>query len=181
MLMLNLLNRALVVLLLIVVMVIGLAIAMAPSVLAGQLQIAASALVGGDRLQQAGGGLVAALVALGLLVLELRVRRAATVSLAGAPGASLAASTIVVRLREDVEGLMDVVRARPAVSSRRGQVDVELAVDTTTEIEVPAKAAEIRQVAAATVERLGLKLGRLNVRLSQVGRGPTETPPAAPL
>jgi uncharacterized alkaline shock family protein YloU len=178
---LNWLNRALVVLLLVVVLVAALALAIAPGFLAGQLQAIAGILVGGDRLQLLIVGLAAALVSLGLLYLELRVRRSGAIALAGESGASLATQTVVQRLRDDVEQLLDVVRARPTVSSRRGSVDVDLAVDTAPGVDVPTKAAEIRQVAAGTVERLGLKLGRLNVSLSQTGRPPTDSPPASPL
>ena len=178
---LNWLNRALVVLLLVVVLVVALATAIAPEFLAGQLQTLAGILVGGDRLQLLIVGLLVALVAFGLLYLEVRVRRAGAIALAGETGASLATQTVVQRLRDDVEQVLDVVRARPSVSPRRGSVDVELAVDTAPGVDVPTKAAEIRQVATETIERLGLKLGRLNVSLSQSGRPPIDSPPASPL
>src|SRR6266540_4034962 len=96
---LNLLNRALVVVLLIVLLVAGLALAIAPTVVAEQLRGWATALETGGRLQLAGGGLLAVLVALVLLVLELRMRRPGAVALAGESGASLSTDTIVQRLR----------------------------------------------------------------------------------
>ena len=173
---LNLLNRALVVVLLIVLLVAGLALAIAPTVVAEQLRGWATALETGARLQLAGGGLLAVLVALVLLVPELRMRRPGAVALAGESGASLSTDTIVQRLRQEVEAVPDVVRARPLVTARRGRVDVEIAVDTGGGVDVPTKAVEIRQVAAATVERLGLKLGRLNVNLSHATSSPLGPP-----
>ena len=178
---LNWLNRALVVLLLVVVLVSALTTAIDPGLLAGQLQTLAGVLVGGDRLQLLVVGLLVALVAFGLLYLELRLRRSGAIALAGEAGATLAAETVVQRLRGDVEQVVDVVRVRPTVTARRGGVDVMLAVDTAPDVDVPTKAAEIREVAAGTVERLGLKLGRLNVSLSHTGRPPIDSPPASPL
>jgi hypothetical protein len=48
---------------------------------------------------------------------------------------------------------------------------------------VPAKAAQVSDVARATVESLGLKLGKLSVQISHTRRAwpagrPAETPPA---
>jgi hypothetical protein len=169
---LNLVNRVLVVVLLITLFVAGLAVALSPASVGEQLRGWATALETGDRVQLIGLGLVLALVALGLLALELRVRRPGAVALAGESGASLATDTVVQRLRQEVEAVPDVVRARPVVTARRGGVDVELGVDTTGGIDVPTKAAEIRQVAAGAVERLGLKVGRVTVNLSQRGASP---------
>ena len=171
----NLLNRGLVVVLLVALLVAGLAVAVAPGYVAEQLRGWSAALEAGDRLRLLGVGLLVALLALGLLFLELRVRRPGAVALAGEAGASLSTETVVQRLREDVEAVVDVVRARPAVTARRGAVDVQIAVETTGGVDVPTKAAEIRQVAAATIERLGLRLGRLSVNLNQRG-----TPPLGP-
>jgi hypothetical protein len=172
----NLLNRALVIVLLVVLLVGGLAMAIAPAFVAGQLRGWATTLETADRLQLLGAGIVLVLVALALLVLELRRRGPAAVALAGESGASLSTDTVVQQLRHDVEAVPDVVRARPVVTARRGGVDVQLAVDTTGGVDVPTKATEIRQIAAGTVERLGLKLGRLTVNLSQRGASPLGPP-----
>src|SRR5437867_3453346 len=116
----NVLNRALVVVLLVALLVASLAVAIAPGYVAEQPRGRRAALEPGDRLKLLGVGLLVALLALGLLFLELRVRRPAVVALAGEAGASLSTETVVQRLREDVEAVVDVVRARPAVTARRG-------------------------------------------------------------
>lgn len=179
----NLLNRAVVVLLLIVLFVAGLAVAIAPGYVAEQLRAWATLLDAGERLQLLGVGLLAAMAALGLLFVELRVRRPRAVALAAGDGVSVATETVVQRLRQEVEAVHEVVRVRPVVTARRGAVDVDLGVDTVAGADVPGKAAEVRQVAAAAIDRLGLKLGRLSVSLSQTGAAPlappTETPPGS--
>jgi hypothetical protein len=176
---LNWFNRVLVAVLLLGILLVGLFLAVAgPGALAAQLRLVATWLDVADALSRL-VGLAAGLVAFGLLYLELRLRRPGAIALAGESGASLSTATVVERLRGDVEEVMDVVRARPVVTARRGQVDVQLAVDTSPEVDVPAKAAEIRQVAAGTVERLGLKLGRLNVSISHSGRSLSAGEPPA--
>jgi hypothetical protein len=106
-----------------------------------------------------------------VLFLELRIRRPGAVALAGASGARLATETIVQRLRTDVGAVSEVDQVRPTVWPRRGRVDVELAITTAPAVDVPTKAAEVSEVARATIDRLGLKLGKLSVNLSHTGRG----------
>jgi hypothetical protein len=118
-----------------------------------------------------------------LLVFELRARGPDTVALAGDPAARLSAQTIVQRLKADVEAIAQVDQARPVVTPRRRSVDLVLDVTTAPGVDVPAKAAEVSEVARATVESLGLKLGKLSVQISQTSRAwpgarQAETPPA---
>lgn len=181
---LNWLNRVFVVVVLVLVFALALALAIAPAVTAGVLRNLANGLAV-DQFSAGHIGVAAvavpiALIALGLIVLELRVRRPGAVELASGGGAHLATETIVERLREDVEALPQVDRARPVVRARRRSVDVDLGVSVAPHVEVPAIAEQVREVARATVERLGLKLGRLNVQLSQSNRGWPEPPADAP-
>ena len=120
--MLNWLNRALVVVVLLVVIVAGLAIALAPGPVAGGMRQLASALEQPAFTAEWLVLLVAALAVAGLafvlLVLELRVRGPDTVALAGDPAARLSALTIVQRLRTDVEALEQVDQARDRLIPR---------------------------------------------------------------
>ena len=168
---LNWFNRALVAIVLLLVIAAGVATPFAPGLVAAQLRALAALIEAAGFLALAAVGLPVALVALFLLALELRVRRPDAVALAGASGARLSTDTIVQRLRVDVEAVPDVDQARPTVHPRRGRVDVELAVTTAPAVDVPTKAAEVTEVARQTVERLGLKLGKLSVQLSHTGRG----------
>lgn len=172
--MLNWVNRAIVVVVLFLVFLVALGLAIAPGFTASLLRDWSAALavdfLSAGHLAIAIVAVPVALAALALLVLELRLRRPAAVALAGEPGARLAAETIIDRLRQDVEALPLVDQARPIVQPRRRSVDVQLMVTTAPQVDVPAKAAEISEVARQTIERLGLKLGRLNVQLSDSTR-----------
>jgi hypothetical protein len=181
------LNRGLVVVLSLLAMVVGLAVALAPSLVAGALRQLATALerpaFTAEWLVLLVVALAVAAAALVLLVTELRVRGPDTVALAGDPAARLSAQTIVQRLRSEVEALDQVDQARPAVTPRRRSVDVVVDVTTAPGVDVPAKAAEVSEVARRTVEALGLKLGKLSVHISQTTRAwpasrPAESPPA---
>jgi hypothetical protein len=167
----NWFNRAVVVLVLLALVAGGLAVSFLPAVVAGGLRSLAGLLEGAQFLALAGIGLPVALLALLVLALELRVRRPSAVSLASGGGAEVSTETVVQRLRSDVEAIAEVDQARPVVTPRRGRVDVELAVTTAPQVDVPTKAAEVSQVARETIEKLGLKLGKLNVRLSHTSRG----------
>jgi hypothetical protein len=180
-------NRILVVLFSVVVTVVGLAVALAPSLVAGALRQLANALerpaFTAEWLVLLVAALAVAAAALVLLVTELRVRGPDTVALAGDPAARLSAQTIVQRLRAEVEALELVDQARPVVTPRRRSVDVVLDVTTAPGVDVPSKAAEVSEVARRTIESLGLKLGKLSVQISQTSRAwpsarPAESPPA---
>jgi hypothetical protein len=181
------LNRAVVVVVLVLVMVLALAIALAPSVVGGVLRELALVLerpaFTAEWLVLLVAALAIAAAAFVLLVLELRSRGPDTVALAGDPAARLSAQTIIQRLKTDVEAIEQVDQARPVVTPRRRSVDVVLDVTTAPGVDVPAKAARVSEVARATVESLGLKLGKLSVQISQTSRAwpsarPAETPPA---
>lgn len=168
---LNWLNRGLVVLVLTALLVGGLAASAAPATVANALRAGAGLLETAGFLAVAGVGVPLALIAAVLLSLELRVRPADTVALAGGSGARLAIETVTQRLRADVETVAEVDQARPTVRSRRGgKVDVDLAVTTSPVADVRARAGEIEMVARGTLESLGLLPGKVTVRLSHTRR-----------
>jgi hypothetical protein len=168
---LNWFNRAIVVIVLVLLVVGGLLVSLLPGLVAGWLRALAGLLETVGFVAVAAVGLPIALVALLVLVLELRVRRPGAVALAGDSAARLSTDTIVQRLRIDVGAVAEIDQVRPTVWPRRGRVDVELAVTTAPAVDVPTKAAEVSQVARDTIEKLGLKLGKLSVNLSHTGRG----------
>jgi hypothetical protein len=180
------LNRVLVVLLLVLLLAASLAIALLPGVVAGWLRDTADLLIqpafSGGWLAVFGGSLVVAVIALVLLVLELRVRRGQTVALAGDPTSRLATDTLVQRLRSDVEAIPEIDQARPQIYPRRRSVDVDLLVTTAPNVDVPSKAAQVGEVARATIESLGLKPGKVSVQLRHTSRawpGRGGSPPPA--
>ena len=104
------------------------------------------------------------------LVLYLEFRRPARkmVRLESATGGEveLAVESIAQRLEYRVDQQPDVVRVRPEVKPRRKSVDVELYLETTPDIDVPAKTEEVCQVAREVIEeRMGLKLRKIKVNI----------------
>lgn len=70
------------------------------------------------------------------------------------------------RLAWHLDQVADVITVLPVVSARGDQVDIKLDLETSPEVEVPMKTEEIILVTREIVEeRMGLKLGRLDVRL----------------
>jgi uncharacterized alkaline shock family protein YloU len=78
----------------------------------------------------------------------------------------LAVESIAQRLEYRVDQLADVVKVRPEVKPRGKSVDVVLHLETSPDIDVPAKTEEVYQVAREVVEeRMGLKLGKIKVNV----------------
>src|SRR5215218_4656800 len=95
---LNWFNRAIVVIVLVALVVGGLLVSFLPGPVAGWLRTLAGILETVGFVAVAAVGVPIALVALLLLVLELRVRRPGAVALAGDSAARLSTGTIVERL-----------------------------------------------------------------------------------
>ncbi len=104
------------------------------------------------------------------LVLYLEFRRPARkmVKLESATGGEveLAVESIAQRLEYRIDQLPDVIMVRPEIKARRKSIDVELNLETTPDIDVPAKTEEVYQVAHEVVEgRMGLKLRKIKVNI----------------
>jgi len=129
-----------------------------------------SAMSGPRALTRLGGGLLITLViwaiCTALLYLEFRRPKAKTIKVQKVSGgdAELTADSISSRLEYNVDLLQDVVRARPTVSNARHGVKVVLEVETSPEVDVPAKTEEIQTLARDIVEnRMGLQLDSVKV------------------
>lgn len=80
--------------------------------------------------------------------------------------AQVTADSIARRLAWHLDQLADVISVQPVVTPRGDHVDVLLIVETSPAIEVPMKTEEVMLVAREVVQdRMGLKLGRLEVRI----------------
>jgi uncharacterized alkaline shock family protein YloU len=103
-----------------------------------------------------------------VLYLEFRRPRRRTVRLAKAAGGEveLAIESIAQRLEYRVDQLTDVVKVKPKIKPRRKDIDVELNLETTPDIDVPTKTEEVCQVVREVVEeRMGLKLRNIKVNI----------------
>jgi hypothetical protein len=183
--MLNFVNRLLVSILLLLLIVLLVAVAVTPQGVAGFLasqlsQVRVDAL-SVDHLIIAVISAILVVGFVGLLGLEWRRPRPQAIPLTGSGTGktSLAAESVIERLRQDVQQMPQVRQATPILEVRRNAVDVLLEVRTDPDVDVPTKASEIDQVARDSVARLGLKLNRLQVKI-HVARGAASQMSAGP-
>lgn len=120
-------------------------------------------------LRWAGGFVFTVLVwaiCVALLWLEVRRPRPKTIVVQQVSGgqAELTADSIVSRLEYNLDQLPEVIHARPRVRTARKGVRIDLAVETSPEVEVPSKSEEIQRVTRDIIEnQMGLKLESMRV------------------
>jgi len=98
-----------------------------------------------------------------LIILEVRrpTLKAIRVEKVGGGEVQVSIASIADRLKYEIDQLSGVLRSKPKVSARRGGVVVELDVETAAGIDVPMKAEQIVETARRVVEeKMGLKLHR---------------------
>jgi len=127
-----------------------------------------------------------------LLVLELRRPAPKAIRVEKATGGEVLVGvrSIADGLRYEIDQLSSVLRCRSKISARRGGIVIELDVETAAGINVPEKAEQIVETARRVVEeRMGLKLARpprVNLRsvaypsVPRVPVRPRERAPALP-
>ncbi len=106
-----------------------------------------------------------------LFVLEVRRGRPAAVEVVTAEGgkAKVLVDSISMRLSYHLDQLADVISVKPRVRAKGNVVHVDLEVETSPDVQIPMKTQEILDVTREVVEqRMGLKLGRVNVRIRHV-------------
>lgn len=193
--MLNFLNRVIVTVLLLGLIVVLVPVAVTPQ---GVAQLAASTLqqvqvdsFSLSHLIVAVVCLVGVVVCLFLIGLEWRrsAVRSVIISGTGSGATELAVGSIAQRLRQDVEELPQVRQVSSTIATNGRRVDARLEVQTTSDVDVPAKAIEIERVAHESMARLGLQKFKLRVKIVCVpgtssepvpAAGPTPLPPGTP-
>ena len=122
-----------------------------------------------------GGALLGVLtfVACGLLLwLELRRPHGKVVRVQKVSGdeAKVTTDSIARRLAYNIDQLAEVISVKPKITSKGKRVHVRLNVETSPEIDVPAKTEEISKVAREVIEeRMGLKLaGKLEISIKHM-------------
>ena len=115
---------------------------------------------------------VLAMIVFGLLLWgELRPRRPKAVKVHTEAGsqATVTTDSIARRLSWHVDQLADVVSVTPRVTAHGKSVDVLLNLETTPEIDVPMKTDEVVAVTREVItERMGMQLGKVEVRIKHV-------------
>jgi uncharacterized alkaline shock family protein YloU len=113
-------------------------------------------------------GVIVLLLCALILWLELRRPSLRTVKLRGVSGgeAELTTDSVSQRLAYNIDQLADVVEVRPKVISKGKGVEVVLDLETSPDVDVPAKTEEVCQVARQVVEeRMGLELRKIRVNI----------------
>lgn len=102
-----------------------------------------------------------------LLWLEIRRRpRAIRVQSISGGQAELTVDSVARRLEYNIGQLDGVISVKPNVWGRRGGVEVELDLETSPEVDVPAKTEEVCQVSKEAVEdKMGLRLRKVRVNI----------------
>ncbi|HID64945.1 MAG TPA: hypothetical protein EYP49_19675 [Anaerolineae bacterium] len=104
-----------------------------------------------------------------LLWLELRRPRGKVVRVQKVSGdeAKVTTDSIARRLAFNIDQLAEVVSVKPKITAKGKGVHIRLNVETSPEIDVPAKTEEISKVAREVIEeRMGLKLaGKLEINI----------------
>lgn len=192
----NAVNRFLMVVLLFVVMVLCVALFVAPvpmlKAIARQSTTIAEVLEPLKWYQRELPGVVIALIwifiVVLLLILELRRPALKFIRVEKAAGGEVQVSVVSIadRLRYEVDQLASVLRTKPKVTGRRRGVMIKLDVETVAGINVPQKADLIVETARRVVEeKMGLKLARpprVNLRAVPYPRASFRKPerPVAP-
>ncbi len=112
--------------------------------------------------------LIALAVILPLLWGELKPRRPKAVHVLTETGskASVTTDSVARRLTWHIDQLADVISVTPDVTASGKAVNVVLNLETQPEIDVPMKTDEVVRVAREViVERMGLQLGKVDVRI----------------
>jgi len=184
----NIVNRILIVILLLVVMVLCNILLVTPGAIdAVALQSAALARFF-DTFQswaRVGLGVLFALaldiVLILFIILEVRRPKRKAIRVEKSTGGEVQVSigSIADRLRHEIDRLPDVLRVKSKVGAKRGGVVIELDVETVAGIDVPAKAALIIEHAQQVIEeQMGLKLSKppkVNLRAAPYSKMPKMT------
>jgi hypothetical protein len=111
---------------------------------------------------------LATVVLIVLLWLEVRRQRTPVVRVQLPSGgeAAVTAESVARRLAWHIDQLADVVQVYPEVQARGSSVDVQLALDTTPDVDVPMKTEEVIALTREIIEQhMGLQLRKVKVEL----------------
>lgn len=130
------------------------------------------------------------LIALSLVLLWLEVRRPGpkTVRVEKISGgeARVAVESVARRLQYNLDQLPQVLAVKPRVTARGKRVDITLDIETTQDVNIPAKTEEMSQITRSVVEeQMGLRLGKMVVSVRHTAIPPSEghkpiSPPKPP-
>jgi uncharacterized alkaline shock family protein YloU len=127
--------------------------------------------------------IVLVLLLVALLWLELRPvpKKAVAVRNVSGTKADMSTTSVEQSLQHRIGEIAEVLKVKPIVRGSRGGVKVAIDLETTPDIDVPAKAAEVAQAAREVVEgKMGLKVAGIKVHIRQAAYGKHKPSAAAP-
>lgn len=127
--------------------------------------------------------IVLVLLLVALLWLELRPAPKKVVAMHNVSGtkADMSTTSVEQSLQYRIAEIAEVLKVKPVVHGSRGGVKVAIELETTPDIDVPAKAAEVAQAAREVVEgKMGLKVAGIKVHIRQAAYGKHKPSAAAP-
>ncbi|MGE5618070.1 MAG: alkaline shock response membrane anchor protein AmaP [Sphingomonadaceae bacterium] len=179
----NLFNRILVSLILLVFIVATLLVSLLPRPVIETLRdVLTAASLGLDSSAQLVGaaiGLAAAGAAFLLLLAELRpsARQSVVVTQGAAGTAELTNDSVAMRVKRVAETVAGVREAQPSVRSHGKAVDVLLRLSTDADLDLPKKSEEVLQAVRDEIEnKMGIQIKSLKVTVKHGGGGPRPTP-----
>ncbi len=119
-----------------------------------------------------------------LLWLEIRPETSNKVLVRGKDGTQTEVGTTSVAesLRHHIDEIDDVFKVKATVRGKRGGVDILFDLETTPEIDIPAKMDEVSRAARNLIEgKMGLKVADIRVRVKQAPYGGARKPLAEPV
>jgi hypothetical protein len=184
----NVFNRAVAILQIVLLIILLIVAAVVPNTVLGQIgyiveQAQTALQVGWPRSYII--FLVAAIPLIFLLIvllwLEIRPGTSNKVVVRGRDGTrtEVSTSSVAQSLRLHVDEIEDVFNVKSAVRGKRGGMEIRLSLETTPEIDIPAKMEEVSKAARDLIEgKMGLRIADIKVNVSQASY--TSAKPAQP-
>jgi hypothetical protein len=126
-----------------------------------------------------------AVIALCILVLLLEFRRSTskTVRVEKTTGgeARVATESVVQRVQYNLDQLPQILSVKPHVTAKGRKMDILLDVETTQDVNIPAKTEELSRLTRSVIEeQMGLKLNKVIVTVRHSPTSPSERKRAIP-
>lgn len=167
----NIFNRVVMVILLLLALVVSVVFTIVPLRLLGLVGNTADVLARSVEMARPlfvliGVGLILFWVLLLVLELWRPPQRTIRVEKVSGGRAEMTVDAIAQRVVYRVDQLADVVNVKPRIRARRDGVDIDLDLETTPDIDVPTKTEEVCAVVKDVIEeRMGLKLKGIRVKV----------------
>jgi hypothetical protein len=119
-----------------------------------------------------------------LLWLEIRPATSNKVIVRGRDGTrtEVSTSSVAQSLRLHVDEIEDVFNVKSTIRGKRGGMDIRLNLETTPEIDIPAKMEEVSKAARELIEgKMGLRIADIKVNVRQASYAAAKTPRPEPL